>query len=391
MTNNKIKESIQIAEELAKEICTGKTSTSLLAKEWKKEQPELYEELKKQNDLHKEIAFHNSIDMEASIQRMHQRIFPGEKRKQLTIRILGIAASLMLIVGTTHLWLSYEQKEKTSATTDWTTSMPGTAKTLITTPDNQTIELEESNLAVKDNQLLIKRNDGTKKVAINLEKSPQFNKLSVPPGGEYQLTLPDGTTVKVNTASELLFPAQFDRHTRQVRLKGEAYFQVETDKKKTFIVQLDNALSVHVKGTSFNIKAYEEENEVSIALVEGKVDVQREDQVLATLTPGQLFTYRKNEAEFHVESTDLSTVTDWTNGTFIFRNEPIENIMRKLSRWYNVDITVNEAIKDIRYTGILSRKQPLMETLDALRMTNELDFNLHKDKKIDVQEKKNQH
>ena len=77
-------------------------------------------------------------------------------------------------------------------------------------------------------------------------------------------------------------------------------------------------------------------------------------------------------------------MTDWTSDIFVFRDEPIARIMRKLSRWYNVDINVHNEIKDVRYTGILNRKQPLNETLDALRMTGELDFEIQRDKKVNI-------
>ena len=100
---------------------------------------------------------------------------------------------------------------------------------------------------------------------------------------------------------------------------------------------------------------------------------------------------KKEEQQYEVSETELTTVTDWTNETFIFRDETIENIMRKLSRWYNVDIEVSDNIKEMHYTGILSRKQPLTETLEALRMTNELDFNFPKEKKVEIEEKRNNH
>lgn len=146
-------------------------------------------------------------------------------------------------------------------------------------------------------------------------------------------------------------------------------------------------MDVQVTGTAFNVKAYEEENEISIALVEGIISVYKEKQLLAELLPGQLFTFRKDEQEYTVTDTDLSAVTDWTEDQFIFYNETIENIMHKISRWYNVNISVDEKIKNVRYTGILSRKQPLVKILDALRMTDELEFDIQADKKIDVERK----
>ncbi len=205
-------------------------------------------------------------------------------------------------------------------------------------------------------------------------------------GAEQVLTLEDGTIVQINAASELLFPTHFTKQARQIQLAGEAYLKVKADKENPFIVHL-GILDVQVTGTAFNVKAYEEENEISIALVEGIISVYKEKQLLAELLPGQLFTFRKDEQEYTVTDTDLSTVTDWTEDQFIFYNETIENIMHKISRWYNVNISVDEKIKNARYTGILSRKQPLVKILDALRMTDELEFDIQADKKIDVEKK----
>lgn len=119
-------------------------------------------------------------------------------------------------------------------------------------------------------------------------------------------------------------------------------------------------MDVQVTGTAFNVKAYEEENEISIALVEGIISVYKEKQLLAELLPGQLFTFRKDEQEYTVTDTDLSTVTDWTEDQFIFYNETIENIMHKISRWYNVNISVDEKIKKRNATQAYCRANSLL-------------------------------
>lgn len=385
MTDDQIKESIRIAEELAKEICTGEASTSHLATKWKEESPALYEEIKKQEHLPQEISFHDSIDTGEALREVNKRIAPPARR--LSFRAIGIAASFLLIIGAAGWWLWNGNQEKVTA--DWTSSIPGDSKTSIITPNNQAVELTENNLTVKGNQLIGSTMDGKKNVAIDLQPGSQFNKLSVPAGGEYQLTLEDGTVVQVNAASELLFPTHFEKHARQVHLKGEACFKVETNRESPFYVQL-GTLNVQVTGTTFNIKAYEEEEDIAIVLIEGSVNVREGQKLLATLAPGQLFTYRKAAREYDISEANISAATGWTNGKFIFYNETIGNIMRDLSRWYDVEINVSKDIKDLRYSGILSRKQPLTEILDVLHLTNELDFKIYRDRKIDAIEKENQ-
>lgn len=384
MTEDKIKESIQIAEELAGEICTGKTSTSSLAEEWKKESPVLYEELRKQEQLPEEIAFHDSINIDEALQQVNKHIILPPRK--LNIRVISsIAASFLLIVSTATLWLWTENKKEVIP--EWATTAPVTSNTSIIAQNNESVVLPENNLTVKGNQLLGSTLDGKQNISIKLNPDNQFNKLSVPTGGSYQLTLEDGTVVQVNAASELSFPTHFKKHLRQVRLQGEGYFRVKSNPQSPFNVLL-GTLNVQVTGTTFNIRAYEAEKNIRITLVEGSVNVREGQKVLATLSPGEQFTYQKTTGEYNTTQANISAITGWTEDKFVFRNEPIGSIMAELSRWYNVEISVSEDIQDIRYSGILSRKQPLTDILNILQLTNELDFKFHRDRRIDAIEKK---
>ena len=384
MTEDKIKESIQIAEELAGEICTGKTSTSSLAEEWKKESPVLYEELRKLEHLPEEIAFHDSINIDEALQQVNKHIILPPRK--LNIRVISsIAASFLLIVSTATLWLWTENKKEVIP--EWATTAPVTSNTSIIAQNNEPVVLPENNLTVKGNQLLGSTLDGKQNISIKLKPDNQFNKLSVPTGGSYQLTLEDGTVVQVNAASELSFPTHFKKHLRQVRLQGEGYFRVKSNPQSPFNVLL-GTLNVQVTGTTFNIRAYEAEKNICITLVEGSVNVREGQKVLATLSPGEQFTYQKTTGEYNTTQANISAITGWTEDKFVFRNEPIGSIMAELSRWYNVEISVSEDIQDIRYSGILSRKQPLTDILNILQLTNELDFKFHRDRRIDAIEKK---
>lgn len=282
------------------------------------------------------------------------------------------------------MWLWMRNSEEIVA--EWVASVPEPAKISLIAQNDEPVELTESNLTVQGNQLIGSTLDGKRNVAIELKPDNQFNKLSVPAGGEYRLTLEDGTTVQVNAASELLFPAHFKQHVRQVELRGEAYFKVKHNSERPFNVLL-GTLNVQVTGTTFNIKAYEEGN-VSITLMEGSVNVREGQKVLAALSPGEQFTYHKTTGDYSTAQADISAIIGWTEDKFVFHSETIGSIMNELSRWYNVDINVSEDIQDIRYNGILSRKQPLTDILNILQRTNELDFKFYRDRRIDAIEKK---
>ena len=387
MNKDKINESIQIAEEVAKEICTQEPSLLPVADRWKKESPALYEELLKQLDLEEEMKFHESIDVDESLAALHKRMSSRSQRR-LFLQITSLAASVLILVGTAVTWLNVkdEETQESALVVDWTEAIPGNEKSIITTADHQQVELDSYKSVIKGNQLIAGIEGKHEKIEVDADKVIGFNRLTVPAGGRHELALEDGTEVKINTASELLFPAHF-MNPRIVRLLGEAYFKVRSDKENPFIVQLGD-LQVVVTGTSFNVKSYPDDKEITVALSEGKVVINRKHEELVDLVPGELFTYNKETGDYKVEQTDLTTVTSWAEGMFVFRKEPIKNIMKTLSRWYNIKISVSKDVEDVCYTGVLMSKQPLRETLDMLRMTDELDFQYQEGKQVDVEEKR---
>lgn len=389
MKNETLEESIHIAEELANDLIYiyrergAKIESSPLLEEWKEKHPSLYDELKSGNELSGRMAFYRQTETEIPLQEIRQRIHPSKNRLSI-IRTVGIAASFILILSLAAIALLQEKTEKEIPTRLWTQTIPGKEKSSITTGDNQTVWLDAPTLIVKGNQLIDGTENGKKKISIKDDQGFQLNKLDVPAGGEHTLTLADGSSIKVNSATELWFPTHFGKSTRHTRLQGEAYFQVEANQEHPFVVNLSDGIQVKVTGTTFNIHSYKEEDEIQVALIEGKIDIIKDKETVASLIPGELFTYHKGTETFEVETPDMSDITDWTTDTFIFHDESIENIMKKLSRWYNVKINIHQEIKDIRYTGILSRKQPLEETLEALRMTNELDFDIKQTNIVNV-------
>ena len=386
MENDITKKAILIAEELAKEIYTQEESTSALLQEWKKEHPDFQKQLLSKEELSSNIAFYEHVDTEAACQEIHKQLFPSN-HYTLYIRIGSIAALMLLLFSIGNLLFPSDDNKTEETIPTWAMAIPGNENSSIVTSDNQIFKLEDPILFVQDNYII--NGNGEKKIQITItqDQGPQLNKLDVPAGGEHKLTLADGSIIKVNSASELWFPTDFGESTRQIQLQGEAYFQVKADEVHPFIVTLSNDLKVRVTGTTFNINAYKEEKTISIALVEGKIDILKKSKKLVSLAPGEIFTFQKDNLQYNVNQTDLTHITDWTSDIFIFRDEPIENIMRKLSRWYNVEINVHNEIKDIRYTGVLSRKQPLNETLEAIRMTNEVNIEIQKNKIVNIADK----
>ncbi len=179
-----------------------------------------------------------------------------------------------------------------------------------------------------------------------------FNTVEVPLGMRSSVTLPDGTLVCLNAGSSLKYPVPFGRNDRQVELAGEAYFDVQENKAKPFIVSTSN-LNIKVLGTSFNCCAYHEGDNIETALVEGKVAISGKDgKNILVMNPGELATFYKDNNSLEIKETNLDKYIAWKSGKLMFRDDPMEKVLEKLGRWYNVEFQVeNEEILEYIYSA----------------------------------------
>ncbi|WP_268224685.1 FecR family protein [Sinomicrobium oceani] len=195
----------------------------------------------------------------------------------------------------------------------------------------------------------------------------------IAPGEKATITLPDGTVVRLNSDSELVFPDRFSGNTRTVALKGEAFFEVTKDKEHPFLVKTGE-LTTQVLGTSFNVKAYREEVEVSVAtgLVEvrkGAGDHQREEKNHVLLHPSQQAIYRKGDPGFTTRKVDLDSIGVWKEGILSFRQTPLDEAAGMLERWYGVKVILkNPELKACVITGD-HKNQGLASVLHSFKYT----------------------
>ena len=211
-----------------------------------------------------------------------------------------------------------------------------------------------------------------------------FNKLIVPRGGEFVVTLDDGTRVWLNSGTEFRYPTNFVTEQREVYLKGEAYFDVKRDTTRPFVV-IVNDCAVKVYGTQFNINTHKE-GVIQTVLVSGSVAFRKGDEEFR-LQPGEKAEYWKHEGKVEVNQVDVSSYIAWKDGTFIFENESLEDIMNTLSRWYDVDVfyTSPEA-KRVYLTGKMKRYKDIQELLYFFERISDVKFTI-KGKVITVSEK----
>ena len=184
-----------------------------------------------------------------------------------------------------------------------------------------------------------------------------YNTLEVPLRCDFNFTMSDGTRVWINAASTLKYPAKFAADSRTVYASGEIYLEVAKDAGRPFYVVVDG-ITVKVLGTSFNIRAYADENDTKVTLLEGKIAAQINDKEY-TLTPGKQLKRDKTFGETSVRTVDPAEIVSWTRGYYIFKKARLQEVVNTLKNWYGVNIMLSSGASDIIYTGVVNKEEKL--------------------------------
>jgi len=314
---------------------------------------------------------------------------PGEDRRQLEQRLLNrlrpvmqptkikrtpvwryaAAASLLILVSITGI-IGWQHKytspvKKIIATrTPATDKPPANQKALLTLADGSTITLDDAAngaLGKQGNASIIKKEKGQLAYqSDNTTGEVVYNTLTVPRGGQYQLVLPDGTKVWLNSASSLRYPTAFKGTERKVMLQGQAFFDIATNAAQPFKVQA-NEMEVLALGTRFDVMAYPDEPTINATLIDGKIKVQ--DKMLR---PGQQAVLALSGHQLTVRDADVNKIMAWKNGLFVFNNTDLPTILREIARWYDVEIVYQAAPGKELYGGGISRNLNLSAVLGVL-------------------------
>jgi len=315
---------------------------------------------------------------------LRQRIFarlgahskPVKEKSKLKSYRYPLAASVVLfLLLSGYLGLSLYRSGSQPADI-----FPGGNHALLTLENGTTIPLDEAKsgrLVAAIGIHVTKKDDGTIVYTADssASSSPSAkNRVSTPRGGKYRVLLSDGSTVWLNASSSISFPVVFNDTTRQVELDGEAYFDVKTDQHRPFRVVTSNH-TVNVLGTSFNVCAYSDDVESNITLIDGSVQVKTaHEQTL--LKPGQQVAVSLG-AKLTINSVDVDAVTAWKAGFFSFEDEDIAEVMKKISRWYDVEVINESQPKSFRFGGNFSRDKKLSELLSHLQEISNYHFTIN--------------
>lgn len=258
---------------------------------------------------------------------------------------------------------------------------PGSNKAMLVLADGKTIPLDSANigaLAKQGNTSIMNTQEG---LAYKAEGSPAevvYNTVVTPRGGQYQLTLADGSKVWLNAASSIRFPTAFIGKERLVEITGEGYFQVAANAQQPFRVKVKGTpdMEVNVLGTSFNIMAYPDEQTITTTLEDGAVQLVHGNSK-SVLKPGFGGSLSAGDNDFVIEKADMEQTLAWKEGKFRFRNTSIQTIMRQMARWYNIDVTYQGDLSDVRLTGIISRRENASSLFRILSTTKRVHFDIN--------------
>lgn len=296
-----------------------------------------------------------------------------QKLKKLKLSLIRIAAVLIVAIGSAYFY-SVSIVNKTNNAID-----PGKFQAYIVLGDGEKYNLDKE-VVLNEGNIVISNTTQElvyQKQLSNKKKELTYNTIIIPKGGEYKLTLMDGTRIWLNSNSKLRFPSEFGEGIRKVELEGEGYFEVAKDSVHPFVVDMNN-VQVKVLGTSFNANAYSDLNEIVTTLVEGKVEVN--DSLFGSkdlLLPNQQYSFNRLTGKVVKQEVDTRIYTAWKDGRFVFEDESLQDIMKRLSRWYNVEVIfLNDSVKDLKFSGDLTRYEKIDQILELIELTQKVKFTI---------------
>ena len=339
----------------------------------------LVEELKDKNRIEHEMHIIAKFDTERALSKL-------KNRKQVKRRgiLSWIAAASVVVIGGVSAWILLSQEPDVDNLSVTEKFESGKAIVTLEMASGLKYRLDTLSSVVRNNRVNVAfdNNDGVLKIkeqdslADGATKEIGYNTVNVPYGGTYTVELCDGTKVYLNSGTTLEFPSRFDGKVRSVILKGEAYFDVARNVSKPFVVEVDE-MKVKVLGTSFSVKSYVDEPGVYTTLVEGSVAILRDGQPEKKIKPGEQAYYNKGVGTLSIAEVDVNEFTSWKDGVFYFKDIALEEILRIVSRWYDLEVFyMNQGAKSVIYSGKLPMYSSVEDVLRKFEISGDVRFEL---------------
>lgn len=247
-------------------------------------------------------------------------------------------------------------------------------KIVLDSADNGRIALQGNRRLIKKNGQLVYENSAENPATVAPEKRVNYNTVTTPRGRKFEIVLSDGSKVWLNAASSITYPTAFTDKERKVSITGEVYFEIAKDTRHPFVVSVGGS-SITVLGTHFNVMAYKEEKQIKTTLLEGAVRVSNGSRQVV-IKPGEQASFSLQSDHINVATVDTRPAVAWTEGKLSMDNLGIEAIMRKVSRWYDVDIKFEGPLPQEHFWGVINRNVNLSDMLKVMKASG-IEANLH--------------
>jgi transmembrane sensor len=293
---------------------------------------------------------------------------------------IAAAASIFILLGIGTFFLPTKQVNPASTANYLSDIAPGGNRAILTLGNGEQINLtgaKNGRLAQQGAVSINKTADGNLTYQSNIGRANisevAYNIMSTPVGGQYHLVLGDGTNVWLNAASSIKYPTVFAGSERKVEVTGEVYFEVAHNAAKPFRVVFKQQV-VEVLGTHFNINAYADEASIKTTLLEGSVKVSNSNTSII-IKPGQQAVFQNGHLSMN-PAANLDEAVAWKNGYFQFKDEKIASVMRKLSRWYDIELQYQGQASEEGFNGTISRAKNISQVLNMLERTKAVHFKI---------------
>ena len=340
----------------------------------------LFDEICEERNVARDLEVYERVNKESA---WETGVCRGNIKLQHSSRRLGwyrwVAAVMLPVMVAAGYFIREMKRDSLQQGVEIASIEPGKSKAILRLGNNRVLEItkeRETHVDVAEGVAATNNSSGMIYPEQVATGKTEYNVLEVPRGGEYTVTLSDGTVVHLNSGSELRYPVAFGAERREVFLSGEGYFEVVKDSVRPFFVNADK-LKIRVYGTSFNVNTYDLEN-IQTVLVEGKIGIQTMNMNTEYMVkPGQLALYNQEKGTMEILNVDVLPYVAWKDHEFMFDDESLEKIMNRLSLWYDVDVFFQTAsLKQLHFTGHLGRYDDISHILDAISGVTQVKFSV---------------
>lgn len=327
-----------------------------------------------------ELNYYHNISEEEQWERLMMkvdlpvRVLPPVNRFRRFFYRWSVAAILVgLASGIFYIWQREQEARPELAKVTLADITPGRQGAVLTLADGSVVPLDSLANGVvasqQGTQAILSNGQLSYQPGNNTDAPARYNTVTTPNGRQFNLILPDGSHAWLNARSSIRYPVAFNGEERSVEITGEVYLEIAQDEQHPFYVKMPNKNEIAVLGTRFNINAYADEPAINTTLLDGAVRVATRNGESATLKPGQ--TARLTGAQqgnITIVSADIEKVMAWKNGAFNFEGASLEEVMRQLARWYDIEVIYMPGLPDIHFGGKMSRDVSLAGVLRGLEL-----------------------